>query len=253
MLAGLFWFALKERSWLWQRLGPVTRVVVPLAPALVFGSLFAVNQATARPVPTASGGGLTPVALLLSGLWLTARIRSQHVVERAAQQTPLLAWTGSPPFRTRLTQRLSPLVGSMAVIPILKFFEGDTTGLLSLETYLPTLIGGLLGAGLVATIAAPAFREESVTTYTAFEHGLLIETIRFVPASDITGYELTDSTLVIETESRLDTLLGTTRFGARMVRLKDLENPTEVCRILDQYQVVGESTYQSGPDRTPTA
>lgn len=244
-LAGVFWLALSDRRWIWRQFGRVTRLVVPLVPALAFSSLFVYNRVSTAGGPAVPGGFVTQFVLFVSGLWLVARIRSQQILEQRDRQTFLLAWEGRKPVRSRLVSLGGKLVASGCGVALVQLYTGE---LPSLGSVAPAVIGTAIGAGIGTTIATSA--DQNWTTYTAYEDGLLIDRSRFVPASEIRGFERTESTLVIETKSRLDTVLRTRRFGAHKIRLDDIDS-TEVCRILDQYQTTASAGRQTGPNQTP--
>lgn len=252
VFAGVFWLACRQQRWLWRPPGRVGRVAVPLTPALGFAGLVGLNRLTGLAVPPAPGGLLTVVTLFLAGAWLAHRIRVQHLLERTETQAHLLTWEGAQPARTQFLTFAGSVFGTVLGIVFVQSVEEGPSVLLSVETYAPTIVGSFLGIGIAAVVGSRASFDYAIT-YTAFEKGLLIEKLRFVPAEEIRGYERRDSELVIETETRLDSLLGTRLFGTRKVGLSDIDDVEAVCRVLDQYQSVGGATPRDGPDHTPAA
>lgn len=247
---GVFWLACRQKRWLWRSLERGERMVLPLTPAVGFAGLVGLNRLTGLAVPPTPGGLLTVFSLLLGGAWLAHRIRVQHLLERTETQTHLLTWEGAQPPRDQLLTFAGTVGGSvLGIVFVQSVVEGRPSVLLSVETYAPTLIGSFTGVGIAAVFTSRA-RFDYETTYTAFDEGLLIERLRFVPADRIRGYERTDSGLVIETETRLDGLLGTRLFGTRKIRLSDIDDVEAICRVLDQYQSVGSASPHDGPDQT---
>jgi hypothetical protein len=213
------------------------------------GGLYVLKRVTAVTVGSIPGGLWSIAGLAILGLWLAATSTSRYIDAQAADVRHLVTWRARPSRKAKVRRTVGTIITVLCVSTLIEYMQQGSP---LLEPAVPALIeaaklgfahavGFLIGTALVGTAW------DQTSTFTAFETGLQIDDYTFVEPTEIRGYELTDTELIIDAEQW---------HRSKRLRRSDIDDVGAVCDVLDRYEFEGtghqptipESDYRPGQD-----